>query len=219
MYLRKLLNILLSILVIVSLILIGIMIFIGVSMGKRADKKFSKTELVHNSKILDSILKNEKLDTVSTYKPLSLNFYGKPIFAIGQRLNEIDSTLSYRIDPNLDYQDFFPIVKDYITTEDKLSFYKIGENSYINGIIYFSADQHSQRIFNVSGTWSFKVYDDDVVDEMKNWLTQNLFPILKNNFEFKDRWNYKIETQNQVENFMLKGKKDNWILDYTVKLK
>lgn len=156
---------------------------------------------------------------MANYQALSLNFNGKPIFSIGQKLTEIDSTLSYQIDPNSGYQDYFPTVKDYMTTEDKLSVHKIGKHSYINGILYFSADQKSQRIFNVSGTWGFLSYENGIMEKMKIWLTENLFPKLKNKFEFKDNWNYKIENQNQIEHFELNKNKDSWILNYEVELK
>jgi hypothetical protein len=195
-----------------------IILILGISC-KQTDKKIAENRNDRNEIILDSIYRIEKLDTIAAYQPLSLNINGKPIFSIGQKLTEIDSNLSYRIDPNLDYQDYFPTIKDYITTEDKLSIYKIGKHSYISGILYFSADQKSQRIFNVSGTWGFQVYENGIIEKMEIWLTENLFPELKNKFEFKDNWNYKIENQNQIEHFELNKNKDNWILDYEVELK
>ncbi len=195
-----------------------IILILGISC-KQTDKKIAENRTDRNEIILDSIYRIEKLDTMANYQPLSLNFNGKPIFSIGQRLTEIDSTLSYRIDSNLDYQDYFPTVKDYITTEDKLSVYKIGKHSYINGILYFSADQKSQRIFNVSGTWGFQVYENGIIEKMEIWLTENLFPELKNKFEFKDKWNYKIENQNQIEHFELNKNKNSWTLNYEVELK
>ncbi|WP_281979461.1 hypothetical protein [Tenacibaculum mesophilum] len=195
-----------------------IILILGISC-KQTDKKIAEKRTDRNEVILDSIHRIEKLDTIANYKPLSLNFKGKPIFAIGQKLTEIDSTLNYRIDPNLDYQDYFPTVKDYITTEDNLSVHKIGKHSYVNGILYFSADQKSQRIFNVSGTWGFQVYESGIIEKMEIWLTENLFPALKNKFEFKDNWSYKIETENQIEHFELNKKNENWILNYEVELK
>lgn len=219
MHLKKVLNILLILLGIGSLLLIGILIFIGTSMGKRADNKFSKNEIEQKTNIVDSIYQAENLDINSSYKPLSLYFNRKPIFSIGQKLSEIDPTLTYRIDPNSDYQDYFPTIKDYLTAEDKLSLYKIGKHSYINGIVYFSADQQSERIFNVSGTWGFSVYDKDVLEEMTNWLIENLFPELENHFDFKENWNYKIEAKNQIEHFNLTKNNKSWTLNYEVELK
>jgi len=195
-----------------------IILLIGISC-KQTDKKIANKKTDRNEMILDSIYRSEKLDTIVNYQPLSLNFNGKPIFSIGQKLNEIDSNLSYRIDGNLDYQDYFPTVKDYITTEDKISVFKIGQHSYINGILYFSADQKSQRIFNVSGTWGFQIHESGIIEKMKIWLTEELFPELKDKFEFKDKWNYKIESQNQIEHFELTKDKESWILNYEVELK
>jgi hypothetical protein len=195
-----------------------IILILGISC-KQTDKKIAENRTDRNEIILDSIYRIEKLDTIANYQPLSLNFNGKTIFSIGQRLTGIDSTLTYRIDPNSDYQEYFPMVKDYLTAEDKLSLYRIGKHSYINGTVYFSADQQSERIFNVSGTWGFLVYDENVLKEMKTWLIENLFPELENHFEFKDNWNYKIETQNQIEHFDLKKENESWTLKYEVELK
>lgn len=219
MHLKKALNILLILLGIGSLLLIGILIFIGASMGKRADNKFAENGIEQKTNIIDSIYQVENLDINSSYKPLSLHFNGKPIFSIGQKLSEINSTLTYRIDPNSDYEDYFPMIKDYLTTEDKLSLYKIGKHSYINGVVYFSADQQSERIFNVGGTWGFSVYDKNVLEEMKIWLIENLFPELENHFDFKENWNYKIETQNQIEHFNITKNNESWTLNYEVELK
>ena len=188
-------------------------------MGKRVDKKFNENGIELNLTILDSILKFENLNAELTYNPLSLNFNGKPIFSIGQKLSKIDSTLSYRIDPNMDYQDYFPIIIDYMTTEDKLSVYQIGKHSYINGILYFSVEQETKKIFNVSGSWGFEINDNGEIEQAELWLTESLFPKLKGKFEFKDKWNYKIENQYQTELFELKKKEDSWILNYKVELK
>ena len=188
-------------------------------MGKRVEGKFDKNGIAQDSRIIDSIFKVENFKTILDYEPLSLNFNEKPIFSIGQNLTEIDSTLSYRIDPNMDYQDYFPIIRDYMTTEDKLSVYKIGKKSYITGILYFSTEQKTKKIFNVSGNWGFKIYENGVIEQMELWITKKLFPKLKNHFQFKDKWNYKIENQNQIELFDLKKKKDSWILNYKVELK
>jgi hypothetical protein len=87
-----------------------IILILGISC-KQTDKKITENRTDRNEIILDSIYRIEKLDTMDNYQPLSLNFDENPIFSIGQKLTEIDSTLSYRIDPNLDYQDYFPIVK------------------------------------------------------------------------------------------------------------
>lgn len=54
---------------------------------------------------------------------------------------------------------------------------------------------------------------------MKIWLTENLFLDLKNNFEFTDKWIYKIETKNQIEHFELNKENESWILNYEVELK
>ena len=54
---------------------------------------------------------------------------------------------------------------------------------------------------------------------MKIWLIENLFPELKNHFEFKENWNYRIETQNQIEHFDLTKENESWTLKYEVELK
>ena len=195
-----------------------IILIVGISCNL-TDKKIAENGTDKNQMILDSIFDVEKLNANLSYQPLSLNFKGSPIFSIGQKLTEIDSTLSYRIDPNLDYQDYFPLILDYIKTEDKLSLHKIGKHSYVSGILYFSADQKLEKIFNVSGNWGFQVYDNGILEEMEVWLTENLFPDLKNKFEFKDNWNYEIKSLNQVEYFELNQKQESWHLKYNVELK
>ncbi|WP_408029405.1 hypothetical protein [Tenacibaculum xiamenense] len=207
--------------VILSLLGIGslLFLFIWVFIGKRPNKILVGDAINKEKYILDSIYQAEKFDTNRIYEPLSLNFNGKPIFSIGEKLKEVDSTLTYRIDPNSDYQDYFPLIRDYLITEDKLSLYKIGKYSYVTAMVYFSAEGKSNRIFNVSGCWGFQVYDPLILDKMETWFTENLFPELKDKFEFRNHWNYKIETQNQVELFDLIKKDESWVLNYRVKLK
>lgn len=181
--------------------------------------KRNTSKTFKNSKVLDSIYKVEKLDTTIIYKPLSLHFKRKPIFTIGQKLTDVDSSLSFRYDPNSDYQDYFPLIKDYITTEDKLSLYKVGKSSYVTGIVFFSVEQHSQRLFNVSGTWSININNKDDLQTIKKWITTYLFPSLKNKFNFKNKWKSKIETKNRVEKFQLLQQRGFWVLEYNVELR
>lgn len=175
---------------------------------------------ISQSILTDSVWAAHNFNENDIYKPLMLFESGHSIFTIGQSLKKVDTSLSYRIDPNGDFQHHFPMFKDYLTTDDDISIHKVGEHSYINGMVYFSADENEQRIFNVSGHWTFAAYDETVLSEMQLWLITHIFPTLKDVFEFRDGWKYEQDNQNQVERLSL-SKEDStfWNLEYKVILK
>ena len=121
---------------------------------KQNDRKTAENKTDRNQIILDSIYRAEKFDSIKDYKPLSLNYKGNPILRIGQKTSELDSTLSYRMDPNMDYQGFENLITDYLSIDDNLLI-ELGNYSSLNGIAFFSADRKSKRIFNVSASWYF----------------------------------------------------------------
>lgn len=183
-------------------------------------KKIVNNELENNNKLLDSILIVEKFASNIDYTPLSLMYHKKPIFYIGQSINTIDSSLSYRPDPNYDYQDYFHLVKDYLSLDDYLSI-RLNENSSINGIIFFSVDQRKNQIFNVAGSWTFDLLDTTLNKVAIDSVTTHLFPVLKNKLTIKNNWKYKHEKTHQIEKWDLikKDRLNSWSLEYNVQLK
>ncbi len=195
-----------------------ILIF-GVSC-KQTDRKIDKNKTNQNQIVLDSIYRAEKFDSTITYKPLILNYKGKSIFTIGQKTTEIDSTLSYRMDPNMDYQGYENIITDYLSTDDNLSI-QLGNYSSLNGIAFFSADRKSKRIFNVSANWYFDLQKENMKQVAIDSITKHLFPILKDKLQLKNDWTYELESENQIEKFKVIQRENDkgWNLNYEVKLK
>jgi len=196
-----------------------IILILGISC-KQTDKKIAENGIDLNQIVLDSIYQVEKLDSTVNYQPLSLNFKGKPIFSIGQKTTEIDSNLSYRMDPNMDYQGYENIITDYLTTDDNLSI-GLGNYSSLNGIAFFSADRKSKRIFNVAGSWYFELQKENMEQIAIDSITNNLFPILKNKIQLINGWTYDFVTENQIEKFKVTQRENDkgWNLNYQVELK
>ena len=201
-------------------IIIYLTILILVVSCKQNDRKTAENKTDRNQIILDSIYRAEKFDSIRTYKPLSLNYKGNPILRIGQKTSELDSTLSYRMDPNMDYQGYENLITDYLTTDDNLSI-ELGNFSSLNGIVFFSADRKSKRIFNVSASWYFDLNDDNIANVAIDSITKILFPIVKDKIELDSTWSYQYKTENQVEHWKLtKGEiMSGWNLNYNVELK
>jgi hypothetical protein len=172
------------------------------------------------TKTLDSIFTAEKFNSKIEYEPLCLCHNGKPIFSIGQKIFEIDSTLSYRMDPNMDYQGYEYIVTDYLTTDDHLSI-KLGEYSSINGITFFSADKKYYHLFNVSGSWYFDLNEDNMEKVAIDSITNRLFPILKGKIKLESSWKYDHQSKNQIEHWTIStvDGMGGWNLHYEVELK
>src|SRR5215212_2295950 len=101
---------------------------------------------------LDSILKTENFNSGMDYGKVSLIYKGKSIFSLGQKLETLDSTFSFRYDPNGKYSNSFNLVIDYLSLDDNLSI-NLSEGS-INGILFFSADQKNKGVFNIGGNWT-----------------------------------------------------------------
>ena len=195
-----------------------IILILGISC-KQTNNKIAEKEAVQDEIILDSIYMSKNIDFDSNYKSLSLHVDGKPILKIGQSLFELKSIFSYKMDVNGTFQNN-PLITDYMSTEDRISAFKIGKSSYINGTLYFSADTINKKIFDISGGWYIAEYDDNVEDSITNFINQNLFPQLDNKFKLIDGWNTKIESYNQTEYLSLeKNDYDSWSLEYKVKYK
>lgn len=187
---------------------------------KQVNKKIADIKIEQSKIVLDSIFEAEKFNPKLDYKPLSLIYKGKPIFSIGETTKAIDPNLSYRPDPNANYQNYFFVVKDFLSMDDDLSI-ELVDNSSINGIIFFSADQKEDRLFNVAGCWTFDLQNDSINKIALDSLSNKLFPILKNKIEFNDDWTFNNETQNLIEKWYITKESvlKLWSLNYKVELK
>lgn len=178
------------------------------------------TKFDNKQNTLDSIFRVEKFSRLKTYKPLSLMFKNKAIFGIGQNYQTIDSSLSFRPDPNLKYQYYFSIVIDYLSMDNKLSI-DLGNHSSINGIIFFSVERQENQIFHISGNWRFDLYEKKMEQIAIDAITTKLFPILKDKLELRKNWTYSLESKNQIEHFKIlqRDSDKGWGLTYRVELK
>jgi hypothetical protein len=68
---------------------------------------------------VDSIFLAEGFDTASVYADaVCLQYKGKPVLTIGQNTKQLDTTFSYRRDPNGKYEKHFQTVTDYLSLDD-----------------------------------------------------------------------------------------------------
>jgi hypothetical protein len=173
----------------------------------------------------DSIVKLTNFDTLKIYSsPVCLQYKGRPLLTIGQNISALDTGLSFRPDPNLDYWQYWPDITDYLSGDD---FYWVRlKTGSLNGMIYFSTDK-KKRIFTLSGSWLF---DIDINTDTKNLvldaITTNLFPCIKGQLDFDKKLKTKIEHADFTETFELvppdttQGRTYNeWDLEYEVILK
>lgn len=186
----------------------------------QAPKNFITSKYDLNQVILDSIFIAENFNPSINYAPLSLFYRGNSIFHIGQSTSKLDSNLSFRPDPNYTYQNYFFVVKDYLSLDDSLSI-ELGNYSSINGIIFFSADQKHGRIFNVAGSWTLDLIDENMDPLAVKAISNKLFPVLKDKIKLENNWTYDIETPHQIEHWDVKKGEvlKKWLLNYEVQLK
>lgn len=173
----------------------------------------------------DSILVAENFDTTITNVDKSCLYYkGKPLLTFGQSTNLLDTTFSFRYDPNGSYQDFHRQgITDYLSLDDFYSS-KLSTGT-IDGAIYFSTD-NQKRIFKLKA--SFYI-DAELVDtsgmEIMGYLQDKYFPCLPP--DFKGKRAFELTRKNFVEQFRLypspdsadaeHGFKPHWSLDYTIR--
>jgi hypothetical protein len=180
----------------------------------------NKTEL----SLLDSIFLAEGFDTTTIYSPSCLYYKGKPLFLIGQDIKRLDTSFSFRYDPNGKYEKYFPVIKDYLSLDDFYSV-KLSTGS-IAGALYFSADSN-RHIFRFAGDWSI---DGDLADtsgmEIMSYLQDKYFPCLAP--DFKGKQTFESIHKNFIEEFKLvylpdtsRNKDDttsHWSLNYSITL-
>jgi hypothetical protein len=174
--------------------------------------------------IIDSIFQNENFDPTKVYSnPICLLYLGKPLLTIGQNIARLDTSLSFRPDPNLKYQEYYPIITDFISVDE---YYTVKQSTgSLNGIIYFSADK-SGRVFSISGSWLF---DIDMTNETKQEALQTIktkfFPCLLESLDFESKRKVAIRNMDFMETFDLvppdnsKSGFGKWSINYEVKLR
>jgi hypothetical protein len=186
------------------------------------NQKSSNTE--KRSRI-DSIFYHVNFDTTKSYsEPCCLQYKGKPLLTIGQNLKQLDTTFSFRYDPNGQYEEYGSIVTDYLSLDD--FFFTKDTAGSIGGIIFFSADKKG-RIFNLSCRWTL---DPDCADasgmEAMNILNK-YFSCLPT--DLKGRLKFEIPHKDFTEIFMLyphtdgiitgNGRSPRSLLEYSVSLR
>ena len=170
---------------------------------------------------IESIMNSENFKREISYEPISLNFKGKPILSLGQKVETLDTTLSFRYDPNGDFWDKVNLIKDHLSLDDNLSI-ELKQGS-INGIFFFSSDQKENQIFNVAGNWTIgtKITEDNEAEIIEQ-IVEKLFPILRGQLRFEENWKYENPKKKYVEYFTMNPPKENgfyWTMDYEIKMK
>ena len=173
---------------------------------------------------LDSIFNSENFDTAKLYsESCCLQYKGKPLLTIGQTVNQLDKTLSFRPDPNGSFDKHSNIITDYLSIDDFYSA-EVSTGS-INGIIFFSADKKG-RIFNLSCSWTLNADLVDTSGMETIHILNKFFPCLPS--DFKGKRTFELTHNDFIEKFKLYPSLDSgdanhnydshWFLDYSVKL-
>ncbi|WP_299117436.1 hypothetical protein [uncultured Winogradskyella sp.] len=170
---------------------------------------------------VDSILNAQNFNKTTQYEAISLVYNGKPLVSLGQKIEQLDPTLSFRDDPNGDFWNKTYLIKDHLSMDKNLSM-SLSKGS-INGILFFSSDQIDHQIFNISGGWTIEAeVTKENESEVVNEITK-LFPCLKNNLELREDWEYINKKEKYIEYFIINSSKENngvfWTMNYDVKIK
>jgi hypothetical protein len=173
----------------------------------------------------DSLLAIEHFDTALNYIDSACLLYnGKSLFIIGQNVKQLDTTLSFRPDPNGRHERNRYFIIDYLSLDN---YYSIDlTTGSLAGAIYFSADNKG-RIFSFNASWRINA---ELVDtsgmEIMNFLHEKYFPCLPT--DFKGRQSFEVKHRYFKENFKLYPVQDNvdkehgfnphWSFDYYITL-
>ncbi|WP_210517829.1 hypothetical protein [Hymenobacter terricola] len=107
-----------------------------------------------NIELRDSIFRAQHFDTGYIYsKPVCPLYNKKPLLKIGQRVSELPKELGYRFDPNLDFQEYYGVITDYLSLSEYFTITQ--SKGSVNGIVLFAADERDNRIFHLKGNWLF----------------------------------------------------------------
>lgn len=190
------------------------LIFIFCSCSNQVENNISKT--------IDSIFKKENFNPNTQYEPISLFFKGKPILTLGKSIDDIDSTLVFRSDPNLKYQDSSHSITDYLCIDKQLRFEFENSTANLNGVLYFSAEKQKKQIFHITGHWGFMGLSNPTTEKATiDFVENELFPVLKGKFEIKKDWTFEIDKGKYVEFFNLiftENRIFDWVLNYEIKM-
>ncbi len=184
-------------------------------------QKNSKTQKLSQ---LDSIFNSENFDTTKLYpESCCLQYKGKPLLTIGQNVNQLDTSLSFRPDPNGSFDKHSKIITDYLSLDDFYSA-KVSTGS-IDGIIFFSADKKG-RIFSLSCSWTLNAELVDTSGMETIHILKKFFPCLP--LDFKGKRVFELTHKDFIEKFNLYpspdsadadlGHNPHWSLRYSVKL-
>lgn len=131
----------------------GIFLIVILASCSQTRKQEEAIASARSIELRDSIFRAEHFDTSYIYsKPACLLYNKKPLLKIGQRVSELPKEFGYRFDPNLDFQEYYGIITDYLSISD---YFTIEQSTgSVNGIVFFAADERD-RIFHLKGNWLF----------------------------------------------------------------
>jgi|SRR5690554_1774735 len=159
---------------------------------------------------------NKEFNESKEYNPISLIYKEEPLLTPGQKLEDLNSSLSYRLDPMSRQNGDFKYKKDFLSTDD---YFTVDlDNGVVSGIVFFHSDNSNNRITGVSGNWTFSTNKDSLSLQLAiDKFTNHLFPILNGKLELKKDWSLEIERNNYTEMFKLNNPEhdySSWSLYY-----
>jgi hypothetical protein len=174
------------------------------------------------SKQIDAVFQIKNFHPNKKYEPISLFFKGKPILTIGKKIEHLDSTLSFRHDPNGQFQSYSNAIIDYLCFDDNISLSFETPYGYVSGAFYFSADIEHKQIFNVNGSWGFHRNSNSMIEkEAIKFIENQLFPVLKGKFNTEKDWVFEVDKGNYIEYFEINFNEKSlfeWVLNYEIKI-
>ncbi|WP_146194117.1 hypothetical protein [Brumimicrobium oceani] len=152
--------------------------------------------------LITSCSNKEEFDVSKEYSPISLMYKEKPFLTPGQKLEDLDAELSYRLDPMSHENGNFKHKKDFLSTDDYFTVQL--DIGVIGGIVFFHSDNSNNRITGISGNWTFSTDKDSLSLQVAfDQFTHRLFPILNEKLDSKRSWNLEIDKINYTETFKL----------------
>ncbi len=174
--------------------------------SKKTEKTFQR----------ESIFQPESFDTTKVYsEPCCLQYKGRPLLTIGQNVNQLDPSLSFRYDPNGSFEKYSTSVTDYLSLDDYFSVKDASES--IDGIVFFSVDKKG-RIFALSSNWTLNGGLVDTSGKETIRLLKKFFPCFPP--DLKGKGSVELIRKGFIEKFTVYSAMDfsNPALVYSVKL-
>lgn len=183
--------------------------------------KLDKVDDKRNFNLTEEILNKVNLKKDIPYEPISLHLKGKPILTLGQHVQEIRNTIHFREDPNGRWGYQTNLIKDHVSTDDKLSIAL--EEGGINGILYFSSEEKEHRIFAIGANWTIDTkINEKSKEKISQLIVERLFPVLEDKLKIEDGWKYTQTKANFVEHFSINAPNENrhyWNMRYEIAIK